>query len=70
MITCILQYEISLGMKFSNLGHDLLLRVMNLLTSHYPISTLNLNMSSQHHVISYLHVMSYLFDFQNVSTSL
>ena len=23
-----LQYEISLGIKFSNLGHDLLLRVM------------------------------------------
>ena len=28
MITCILQYEISPRMKFSNLGHDLLFRVM------------------------------------------
>ena len=27
-------------------------------------------MSSQHHILSYLHVMTYLFDFQNVSTSL
>ena len=28
MITCILQYEISLRMKFSKLHHDLLFRVM------------------------------------------
>ena len=35
MITYILQHEISLRMKFSNLGHDLLFQVMTQLTSYH-----------------------------------
>ena len=37
MITYILQYEISLRMKFSNIGHDLLFQVMTQLTSYHTI---------------------------------
>ena len=58
----ILQYELSIGMKFSNLGHDLLFRVMTLIDIISYNVPLNLYMSSQCQVISHLYVMTYLFD--------
>ena len=54
----ILQYEIPLGVKILNLGHDLLFWVMTQLTSYHPICTYNQYMNSQYQVISHLHVMT------------
>ena len=52
MIRYILQYEIPLQVKFSNLGHDLLFWVMTSLTSYHPICTENLYPSGQCQVMS------------------
>ena len=62
-------HEISLRMKFSNLGDDLLFWVMTKSTSHHPIWTENLYMSSQCHIISHFHVVTYLFDSPDASNS-
>ena len=62
MITYILQHEISLGVKFSNLGHDLI----NITSANMD---LKLYVTSQYHIINHLHVMTYLFDLPNASNS-